>query len=89
MLLRHFLQLHGYSRRKILWFIQQGTLFVDEQRVDSLKKELSFGQTVRVEQGETLFEISLRTGVPVAAIASANGITNYDVIYLNQELLIP
>jgi len=55
MLLRHFLQLHGYSRRKILWFIQQGTLFVDEQRVDSLKKELSFGQTVRVEKKNYMY----------------------------------
>ncbi|MEM6528412.1 MAG: LysM peptidoglycan-binding domain-containing protein, partial [Chloroflexota bacterium] len=47
------------------------------------------GTVVRVQQGETLFEISLRTGVPVASIAAANGITDFDRIFLNQELIIP
>lgn len=42
-----------------------------------------------VQQGETLFEISLRYGVPVATIAAANGISNYDRIDLNQQLVIP
>lgn len=55
MLLRRFLQLHGYSRRKILWFIQQGILFIDEERVDSLKKELSLGQTVYVEKKKHMY----------------------------------
>jgi LysM repeat protein len=42
-----------------------------------------------VEQGETLFEISLRYGVPVNDIAAANGIANINTIYLGQELVIP
>lgn len=42
-----------------------------------------------VEQGQTLFEISLLYNVPVANIASANGISNINVIYLGQELVIP
>lgn len=42
-----------------------------------------------VEQGETLFEISLRYGVAVNSIAAANGITNINLIYLGQELVIP
>jgi LysM repeat protein len=42
-----------------------------------------------VEQGETLFEISLRYGVPVSDIAAANGLANINVIYLGQELVIP
>lgn len=42
-----------------------------------------------VQQGETLFEISLQYGVTVAQIAQLNGISNYDVITFNQELLIP
>lgn len=42
-----------------------------------------------VQQGETLFEISLRYGVPVNSIASANGISNINMIFLNQELIIP
>ncbi len=42
-----------------------------------------------VEQGETLFEISLRYGVPVRDIANANGITDINRIYLGQELVIP
>lgn len=42
-----------------------------------------------VQQGETLFEISLQYGVPVADIAAANGISNYDRIDFNQQLVIP
>lgn len=42
-----------------------------------------------VEQGETLFQISMRYGVPVNTIANANGISNINLIYLNQELTIP
>ncbi len=47
------------------------------------------GQIHVVEQGETLFEISLRYGVPVNDIAAANGLANINVIYLGQELVIP
>lgn len=42
-----------------------------------------------VEQGQTLFEISLMYNVPVANIAAANGISNINLIYLGQELVIP
>lgn len=42
-----------------------------------------------VQQGETLFEISLLYGVSVADIANLNGISNYDNITFNDELLIP
>lgn len=42
-----------------------------------------------VKQGDTLFAISLQTGIPVVSIASANGISNIDLIYLNQDLIIP
>lgn len=47
-------------------------------------------QTVHiVAQGETLFEISLRYGVPIESIAAANGIANYNNIAFNQQLVIP
>lgn len=42
-----------------------------------------------VQQYETLFEISLRYGVPMQSIANANGIVNPNVIIIGQELLIP
>jgi LysM repeat protein len=42
-----------------------------------------------VQQGETLFELSLQYNVPVATIASANGISNINLIYIGQELVIP
>lgn len=42
-----------------------------------------------VRQGETLFQISMQYGVPVADIAAANGISNINVIYLGQTLTIP
>jgi LysM repeat protein len=47
------------------------------------------GRVHVVQQGETLYEISLRYGVPVADIAAANGIANINLIYLGQELVIP
>jgi LysM repeat protein len=47
------------------------------------------GVTHIVQQGETLFEISLQYGVPVNTIAAANGIVDVNRIFLNQELIIP
>lgn len=47
------------------------------------------GVTHIVQQGETLFQISLRYGVPVNSIAARNGISNINLIYINQELIIP
>ncbi|MDX2137918.1 MAG: LysM peptidoglycan-binding domain-containing protein [Chloroflexota bacterium] len=42
-----------------------------------------------VQQGESLFELSLQYNVPVATIAAANGIANINLIYIGQELVIP
>jgi LysM repeat protein len=42
-----------------------------------------------VSPGENLFRISLRYNVSMAAIANANGIVNYNLIYAGQRLLIP
>jgi LysM repeat protein len=42
-----------------------------------------------VEQGETLYEISVRYNVPIRNIAAANGIQNVNLIYFNQQLTIP
>jgi len=42
-----------------------------------------------VQRGENLFRISLRYHLPMSVIASANGITNYDLIYAGQRLIIP
>lgn len=47
------------------------------------------GTTYVVQQGDTLFKISLRFGVPVVSIAAANGITDINRIYINQQLIIP
>lgn len=42
-----------------------------------------------VQIGENLYRISLRYGVSLAAIASANGISNYSLIYAGSVLCIP
>ena len=42
-----------------------------------------------VRPGDTLFRISVQFGVSVAAIAQANNITNVNLIYVGQQLLIP
>jgi LysM repeat protein len=50
---------------------------------------VSSGRTHVVEQGETLFEISMMYDVPVASIAAANGIADINRIVLGQTLVIP
>ena len=48
------------------------------------------GQTIYVVQpGDNLFRISLRFNTSMAAIAQANGITNYNLIYAGTQLIIP
>ncbi len=47
------------------------------------------GSTYVVQQGDTLFKISQRFGVPVVSIANANGISNINLIVINQQLVIP
>ncbi len=42
-----------------------------------------------VRPGENLYRVSLAYGVPMATIASANGIANYNLIYAGQTLCIP
>jgi LysM repeat protein len=47
------------------------------------------GNVYIVQQGDTLFKISVQYGVPVASIAAANGISNINLILINQQLVIP
>jgi len=42
-----------------------------------------------VQPGENLFRIALKHGVTVEAVAVANGISNVNLIYPGQELVIP
>lgn len=42
-----------------------------------------------VQRGDTLYGISLRFGVTVAAILNANGLTNANFIFVGQRLTIP
>jgi LysM repeat protein len=42
-----------------------------------------------VRPGENLYRISLAYGVPMSAIAAANGIVNYNLIFAGQTLCIP
>ena len=45
--------------------------------------------TYTVQQYDTLFQISMRCGVPVQSIANANGISNINLIILSDTLVIP
>lgn len=45
--------------------------------------------THTVQAGETLFRISLKYGLTVAALAQANGITNVDFLNIGQVLKVP
>jgi LysM repeat protein len=42
-----------------------------------------------VRPGDNLYRISLAYGVPMATIAAANGVVNYNLIYVGQSLCIP
>ena len=42
-----------------------------------------------VQRGDTLSRIAARYGVPVGALAAANGIRNANLVYTGQRLLIP
>lgn len=46
-------------------------------------------RTYVVQAGDNLYRISLRFGVPLATLAAANGIYNYDLIYVGQVLVLP
>lgn len=53
-------------------------------------QEQEDGQTVHVVQrGENLYRISVRYGVSIQAIAQANGISNVNLIFSGQRLVIP
>jgi LysM repeat protein len=47
------------------------------------------GTTYIVQPGDTLFLISIRTGARISAIAQANNLTNINLIYVGQTLIIP
>ena len=46
-------------------------------------------RTYVVQPGDTLWSISQHFGVSMTAIAAANNIWNYNLIYSNQQLIIP
>ena len=45
--------------------------------------------TYTVQLGDTLFAIAVRYGIKVNALAQANNITNINLIYEGQNLIIP
>ncbi len=47
------------------------------------------GQTYVVQQGDTLFTISMQFNVNVNSIATCNNIANPNLIFINQQLVIP
>jgi putative chitinase len=50
---------------------------------------VSGGTTHIVQPGENMFRIALRYGTTVQAIAQANGISNPQLVYVGQQLIIP
>lgn len=47
------------------------------------------GRVHVVQQYETLFQLSLQYGVPISSIAAANGISNINLIFIGDQLVIP
>ena len=42
-----------------------------------------------VQPGDTLFRIALRFRIPMSQLAQANGITNFNRVFVGQVLVIP
>ena len=47
------------------------------------------GSVYVVQTGDTLYKISVKFGVSMANIMSANGLTNPNIVYVGQRLMIP
>jgi LysM repeat protein len=47
------------------------------------------GSTYSVQSGDTLFKVALKFNVGLSNLAAANGITNYNLVYVGQRLIIP
>jgi LysM repeat protein len=47
------------------------------------------GEEYVVQPGDTLFAIALRFGTPAADIAAANNLSNPNLIFVGQRLVIP
>jgi LysM repeat protein len=52
-------------------------------------RSTSTAKTYTVKSGDTLYSIARAYGVTVSALAAANKITNYNLIYVGQVLVIP
>ncbi|MDX5982442.1 LysM peptidoglycan-binding domain-containing protein [Exiguobacterium profundum] len=52
-------------------------------------QNISTNKTYTVKSGDTLYSIARTYGVTVSALAAANNITNYSLIYVGQVLIIP
>jgi murein DD-endopeptidase MepM/ murein hydrolase activator NlpD len=62
-------------------------LALPAQQVDA--QSCGPGVTHLVQRGDNLYRISIRYGTSMAAIANANGISDYSRIYAGQSLTIP
>src|SRR5688572_24231450 len=81
----------AYMRRSILVFSSVLLLLMLAVGVSvSASPEAQSGQTTyTVVYGDTLFRISLRFNTTIQALASANNISNVNLIYAGQTLTIP
>jgi chromosome segregation ATPase len=59
------------------------------QDLEAIRSAVATGYAHKVERGETLASIAAKYGVTVQEIASANNITNPNLIAVGQELIIP
>ena len=57
--------------------------------VDSVPSDTPAPRTHRVQPGETLSTIAAKYGLTTAALARANGLTNPNLVYVGQRLIIP
>lgn len=66
----------------------EATEVVEETQPSESEMEAE-GTLYTVLPGDTLFRIALRNGLTVADLAEANGITNPNLIFAGQQLIIP
>lgn len=76
------------SRHRLLWIVVVGLVLFATWAGAAMPAHAA-SCTYRVQSGDTLSEIAREFNTSVARLAIANGITNVNLIYVDQQLTIP
>jgi len=78
---------NGLPNADFIWIGQK--LTVPVQRSGSQTSDAASGRVYTVKLGDSLLSIASSFGISMAALTEANNISNSDVVWIGQKLLIP